>query len=42
MEIASGGELLDSEIVEEGEEEVCDCVARLHEDEDLTISKSKP
>lgn len=38
VEIASG-ELLDSDMVEEGEE-VCD--VRLHEDGDLTISKSSP
>lgn len=37
------GELVDSEMVEEGEEEVCVCDVRLHEHGgDLTISKSRP
>lgn len=39
VEIASG-ELLDSEIVEEGEEDVCD--VKVDEDGDLTNSKSNP
>jgi len=39
VEIARA-ELLDSEIVEEGEEEVCEVL--VEEDEDLTNSKSNP
>lgn len=37
-------ELLDSEMVEEGEEEDCEfeCEVLLHEDGDLTKSKSNP
>ena len=39
MEIASG-ELLDSEMVEDGEEDVCE--VRVDEDVDFTNSKSNP
>jgi len=34
--------LLDSEIVEEGEEDVCDVLLHEHGGDDLTISKSNP
>lgn len=34
--------MLDSEIVEEGEEDVCDVRLHEHGGDDLTISKSKP